>query len=134
MRRFCAASDVVAHIHLEPQSLEADGRTLDSTVLHDLLARHDVYLAAYAGAITYAQACLFRGKPIPHLVVRSQAGPVTVLILKDEQVNAPVRIQEDGFYGRILPADKGSIAIVGYATGATDALEQRVLKAVQWAL
>lgn len=128
------ASDVVAHIYHEPQSLEADSRTVDATLLRDLLARHDAHLAAYAGAITYARSCLFRGMPIPHLVVQTEAGPVTVLMLPDERVDAPVRVHKDGFYGRILPADKGSIAIVGNAPGVTDAVEQRILKVVQWAL
>ncbi|MBA3564547.1 MAG: DUF3379 family protein [Gammaproteobacteria bacterium] len=125
------ASDVIAHIRHEPHSLEPGQAVVDAPLLDNLLARHGTRLAANIGTITYAQACLLRGRPISHLVVQDEAGPVTVLVLPDERVAAPMQVQKDGFHGRIIPAGKGSIAFVGYAQETTDAVEQRVLNAVQ---
>ena len=40
--------------------------------------------AAGAGLVSYANSCVFRGHHVPHLVVQTEAGPVTVMVLVHE--------------------------------------------------
>jgi hypothetical protein len=70
-------------------------------------------LATSAGLVSYANSCLFRGYLVPHLVVQSASGPVTVMVLVHESVPAPVRFDEQGYRGMILPMPgHGSVAVL----------------------
>ena len=65
------------------------------------------------GEVSLRSAALYEGHVVPHLVVRMPQGPVTVLLLRHRNVGEPVRVSEQGYVGVVLPAPRGSIAIVG---------------------
>src|SRR5437764_976561 len=56
--------------------------------------------------IRYAQSCWLRGHYVPHLVIQTSRGPVTVLILRHEQVRARRSFHEAGMTGIIVPAEQ----------------------------
>jgi hypothetical protein len=82
--------------------------------------------------VSYARTCPFRGEKVPHLVVQTGVGPVTVMVLRNEKVSAPVHFDEQGYSGTILPAGPGSIAVIGTAHANLDQVAERVLDAVEW--
>jgi hypothetical protein len=65
-------------------------------------------------------------------VVQTGAGPVTVMVLRNETVEAPVSFDEQGYSGTIMPAGPGSIAVIGTAHANLDHVAERVLAAVEW--
>ena len=92
------AADVAAHMQGEPGAW----RTTDpvpSSELQDVLRDSRLQLTAGAGVVSYASSCAFRGHHVPHLVVQTGSGPVTVMVLVHESVAKPVQFDEQGYRG-----------------------------------
>ena len=131
--RASLAQDVVRHMGHEPQAMVATSREADPAEVEAVLERAGVHLRPGAATVSYANTCPFRGGKVPHLVVQTGAGPMTVMVLRDEKVPAPVDFDEDGYAGTIVPAGPGSIAVIGHAPAA-DLVQvaERVRNAIQW--
>jgi hypothetical protein len=69
---------------------------------------------------------------VPHLVVRTAAGPVTVLMLRHREIDEPMRVEEGALEGVVLPAPNGSIAVVGRDLADPDSVARKVFDAVDW--
>jgi hypothetical protein len=70
-------------------------------------------LAGGAGLVSYASSCAFRGHQVPHLVIQTESGPVTVMVLVHEREPKPVQFDEQGYRGVIVPvAGHGSLAVL----------------------
>ena len=126
------AEDVLEHLSHEQQSLVATTRPADAALVAKVLERGGIRLLPGAGLVSYASSCRFRGRTVPHLVVQTASGPVTVMVLRNEKAGAPVSFDEDGFSGRIVPAGPGSIAVVGAGDADLEQVTARVLAAVEW--
>jgi hypothetical protein len=127
------AKDVVVHIHHEPGAFESK-----TAVPRDEF--EGVLKAAGAtmtevGTVSYVKLCPFRGTMVAHFVVQGSAGPVTVLLLPDEEVTEPVPVDEDGIVGTIVSLETGgSIAVVGNPGEQIEDIQNRVAAAVKWRL
>jgi hypothetical protein len=126
------ARQLVEHIEHEPEALLVTGEPADPARLGKVLARAGISLRPEIGVVHYARSCPFRGDRVPHLVVESDGGPVTVMVLRNEKSAAPVSFEEDGYKGRIVPAGPGSIAIIGSDEVDLEQVVARVLAAVEW--
>ncbi len=69
---------------------------------------------------------------MPHLVIQGERGPVTVLLMPEEPVDAPVSLEDETSHGVILPVGGGSIAIVAPRGEALERIEESVLNSVAW--
>jgi hypothetical protein len=132
------AADVVTHMRLEPQAWRRTDVPVQSAKLEDVLRDSHLRLAAGAGMISYANSCEFRGHQVPHLVVQTEAGPVTVMVLVHERSPTPVQFDEQGYRGVIVPvAGHGSLAVLtrGPATDlkTIEHITRRVLDSIVWA-
>lgn len=126
------AEQLVSHVEGEAQSLIRTSAVVESERLHDVLTRSGVRLNSGAGAISYAMSCWFRGHYVPHLVVQTERGPVTVLLLTEEQdVKRREVFDEGGFHGVVLPAPRGAVAVLGRDAQAEEVAE-RFLSAVEY--
>jgi hypothetical protein len=125
------ATALVEHMDHEPEALGAE-TPADPARVERVLGRGGIRLKPGIGAVSYANTCPFRGRRVPHLVVQTDAGPVTVIVLGNEKVEAPVRFDEQGYSGTIMPAGPGSIAVVGTAHANLDQVAGQVLAAVEW--
>ncbi|HEY6483481.1 MAG TPA: DUF3379 family protein [Steroidobacteraceae bacterium] len=108
------AAEVVTHVEGEPNSWSAT-QPISAARLDAVLRKSGVALGAGIGPIVYANSCWFRGHFVPHLVVTTPAGPVTVMILKHEHVRSASHFAEDGYSGMLSPAPEGSVAILSRA-------------------
>ncbi|HLW23256.1 MAG TPA: DUF3379 family protein [Steroidobacteraceae bacterium] len=107
------AADVVAHMAGEPQAWTRTGTPVPAGQLDRVLREARVSIAPGAPMVSYAQSCWFRGHQVPHLVVQTEHGPVTVMVLVHESVKQPVRFDEGGYRGVLLPDDAhGSLAVL----------------------
>jgi hypothetical protein len=131
------AADVVAHMAGEPEAWTRTEVPVPSPELDAVLRDAHMHLGADAGTVSYAQSCLFRGHHVPHLVVQTGMGPVTVMVLVHESVSKPKAFDEDGYRGVLLPvAGHGSIAVLAKdQSGNLASVENvaaRVRTAIEW--
>lgn len=111
------AAEIVAHVEGEPASW-MQRTPLPQSALDFIARRSGIEIDASAGAVVYARNCPFRGQSVPHLVVTTSRGPVTVLVLRNERVESQVRFKDNGYEGMLLPTSAGALAVLG--RGATD--------------
>lgn len=114
------ASAVVEHMAHEPEAWTR-GDVLASTAVVPVLARSGVALRDDMPAVSYASSCWFRGRYVPHLVVLTSGGPVTIMVLPDEQVAGRIAFHEGGYRGVIVPAQRGAIVVLGQDPSDVDA-------------
>lgn len=130
--REALAGQLVAHVEGEAQSLVRTADVVEPERLDDVLARSGVRLKPGAGPVSYAMSCWFRGHYVPHLVVQTDGGPVTVLLLTRERgVTGRKVFDEGGFHGVVLPAPRGAVAVLGRDARAEEVAE-RLLRAVEY--
>jgi hypothetical protein len=130
--RALLADDIVKHMAHEPGAMMASSAPEDASRVERVMERGGIRLRPDAGMVSYAQTCRFRGEKVPHLVVQTDSGPVTVMVLRDEKVAAPVKFAEQGYVGTILPAGPGSVAVIGPTGADLSQVAARVAAAVVW--
>jgi hypothetical protein len=133
--REALATALVKHVVHEPQALVRTEEAVPQSAVRYVLARSGVRLEPGMPGVSYAQSCWFRGWFVPHLVVQTGRGPVTVLVLPHEKVAQPTPIDEGGYRGVIVPAPRGALAVLSRdAGGGADVAEvaARVVAAVRF--
>jgi hypothetical protein len=129
--RVSVAREVIGHVSHEPGAFQGTTALAPGQV-DAVLGEEGVRLWPGIGDVTYAMRCVFDGRVVPHLVVQTADGPVTVLLLRHRAIGEPVRLDRAGFQGVVLPAPRGSIAVVGAGIPDIDGVAQRVFEAVDW--
>ena len=130
------AADVVTHMGGEPDAWITRTPVLDSE-LEAVLRDSHLRLSERAGPVSYAASCAFRGHHVPHLVIQTESGPVTVMVLVHESVPKSVRFDEGGYRGVIVPvAGHGSLAVLTRGSSAdiksVEAIAARVQSSITW--
>ena len=93
------AQDVLAHMDHEPEAFVVTTTPADAAVLGRVLERGGIRLRPEVGTVSYANSCRFRGRTVPHLVVQTDGGPVTVMVLRNERPDAPVALRRARLFG-----------------------------------
>jgi len=125
------AHDVVAHVEGEPMSWSST-QQVPPGAASEILAKAGVALDTSSDKVVYARTCPFRGHEVPHLVVTTSRGPVTVLVLRYETVKKQVSFHEAGMTGVITPAPHGSIAVLAKGDDNIDAVAAQMQQDVRW--
>lgn len=126
------AEEIVSHVHHESFAMVRTDERVDDQVLAGILAKSGLSLRPNAAEVSYASTCPFRGHQVPHLVVQTDQGPVTVMVLTEEKPTKTMkRFEEDGYEGVIAPAPRGVLAVLGKDVPVEQATE-RVRQALQW--
>jgi hypothetical protein len=134
--RASLAAAVVAHVVDEPQSWIGQAPVADPKLAAVLRDAH-MRLKGDAGAVSYASSCEFRGHVVPHLVVQTAQGPITVMVLVHEAAAKEMQFDEHGYRGVIEPvAGHGSIALLMRSSDArmneVEDIAARVREAIVW--
>ena len=131
--RASLADDVVRHLAHEPGAMAVTATSADPDAVAAVLSDAGVRFAPDVGVVSYSSTCFFRGHDVPHLVVQTAEGPVTVMILRHERVATRQRFDEDGYAGAIVPAGPGSVAVIGRVPDAAlDGIASRVAASIGW--
>lgn len=125
------ARALVGHVQHEPGATTVTAPA-DPARLAEVLRRGGIRLRPGIGTVSYAESCTFRRRTVPHLVVQTDRGPVTVMVLRHESVAGPVRFDEQGYRGTIVPAGPGSIAVIGAGGADPGPVAEHVLAAIEW--
>jgi hypothetical protein len=128
------ADEVLAHLDHELGSLVVTDEAVSERSLRLVVSPDVADLDGGFGLISYARTCVINGKRIPHLVIQGEHGPVTVLLMPDEEVAAAMTLVGKGVNGVILPVGKGSIAIIGEREENLSDIEKRVVDSVEWSI
>ena len=126
------ADEVLAHLDHEPHALVVSSTPVSDKRLERVVPATVAQMDHSAGLITYARSCEINGKTVPHLVIQGERGPVTVLLMPDEEVAAAQTLDGENMHGVILPVGKGSIAIIGAREEPLERIEKSVLSSVAW--
>jgi hypothetical protein len=130
------AAAVVAHMAGEPEAWQRTEAVADSE-LNAVLKDSKLRLKPDAGVVSYASSCSFRGHRVPHLVVQTPSGPVTVMVLVHESVRKPMQFDDEGYRGTIVPVPgHGSIAVLmrglKVGSGEIERIAARVDDSIVW--
>ena len=131
------AADVVTHMGGEPGAWLQTDVPVPGAELQGVLQDSHVRLGAGAGVVSYASSCAFRGHHVPHLVIQTESGPVTVMVLVHERVQKPVSFDEQGYRGVIVPvAGHGSLAVLTHGASTdlktVELIAAQVLDSISW--
>jgi hypothetical protein len=131
------AADVVKHMAGEPDAWQLTDVPVPDADLNAVLKNSKLRLRAAAGVVSYASSCDFRGHKVPHLVVQTKSGPVTVMVLVHEAVRTRKQFDEQGYRGTIVPVPgHGSIAVLmresESGSGDVERIAARVDDSIVW--
>jgi len=126
------ADEIVAHLDHEPYALRVTDTPVSETRLRSVVPTKLADLDHGAGVITYAQTCVLNGHRVPHLVIQGARGPITVLLLPDEKLNAAVEFGGESINGVLLPVGEGSIAIIGERDEQLEPIKERLVSSLKW--
>ena len=129
------AAAVVAHMAGEPEAWQRTDIAVDAPALEHALKDSNLRLKPGAGIVSYATSCPFRGHRVPHLVVQTPAGPVTVMVLVHEPLRKSMQFDEQGYRGTLVPVPgHGSLAVLMQDSGITSAEVARIAAQVDDAI
>lgn len=126
------ADEVLAHLDHAPDALVVSSTPVSTQALEKAVPTDIASMNHSAGLITFAKSCEINGKTVPHLVIQGQRGPVTILLMPDEEVTSAQTLDGENTHGVILPVGNGSIAIIGAREEPLERIEKSVLSSVAW--
>lgn len=111
-------AEIVAHLDHEPEAIFTTVSVAERDLNQVLAGEATIDIAALTaelGPVTYARKCVVAGQWMSHLVIQSDDGPVTVLLIPEQSVNGivPFDLADQGLGGSIVPVGRGSIAVLG---------------------
>ncbi len=125
---------LIAHVEHEPILLQPSTEVVELQRVSNVLLQANVTLRADIGRVRHAGLCEFNGKTVPHLVVTTQNGPVTVMLLPDETVDSVQSFDNGVFSGVIVPNGRGAIAIIGGDSSDIELVRQQFNQAVEFSI
>jgi Protein of unknown function (DUF3379) len=105
------AAGVLQHVAGESASW-SEVTPMTAAATDSVLAGAGVTLDSADTTVIYARSCLFNGHWVPHLVVRTATGPVTVMVLRAEHIAARQAFRQNGYSGILVPTPSGGTLAV----------------------
>ncbi len=126
------AAGVLDHVAHESASWsEVTPMTAAATTA--VLAGAGVSLDPADTTVTYARSCLFNGHWVPHLVVQTTAGPITVMVLNQEHTAARQSFRQNGYSGILVPVPGGgTLAVIAQGDPDLDAVARALGPHLHW--
>lgn len=125
-------NDILQHIRSEPGMLETDKQVT--------LAEVNEHMDTLGGRftedgdsmrITDIKDCWIKGNAL-HLVVKSQQGTVSVLIMDNAPVDSELPFEDDRFQGVVTPTPRGNLAIVSENAEGIEEVRQVLASHITW--
>ena len=129
--RDALARSVALHAGHEPAAFVTT-QPVNSAKLAEVLRVSHVQMLPGGPTVTYASSCQLRGHTVPHLAVLTDHGPVVVMVLTEDPVKARQAFAENGYHGVLVPAARGSLAIVSEHDEDFDAIISAVASRVRY--
>jgi hypothetical protein len=124
------AGEVVRHVEEEADSWNSH-QSLPPEDVAAILRKAGVQFDSPL-PVVYGYPCPFRGHRVAHLVVQTPNGTMTVMLIPHERVMRRTGIEQDGMQGVLLPAGRGSVALLTRNGEISDALAEQIVSRVRW--
>ena len=128
------SEEVLAHVDHEPGALRVTNVAVSDEQFSSVVNPSVGTMDRNAGLVTYASSCTINGRTIPHLVIQGEKGPITLLLMPEEMIDAAMTLDGRGVSGVIIPMGDGSIAIIGERDEPLDEIERRIIESVEWSI
>lgn len=126
-RQRALEEELVAHLRMKhPAGFGAQQQGIEGGEISALLARAGFALRADLGPVVNAWPCVFRDRPIAHLLLPGAAGPVTVLLLPFAPLSWRHSFAGKGLAGAIASCAGGAIAVMARHHADVDRVEARL--------
>jgi hypothetical protein len=125
------AHDVAQHMRHEPDAMTPSEARVATQLLDEVLKAKGLQLTQPLRNVSYLETCLIRGHFVPHLVVQTDQGPVTVLLLTEETVNEKRNFDEQEYHGVLMPGARGALAVIASDTALVESVAAQVNAAVR---
>lgn len=126
------AADVVDHMVHEPESLTVTQARISAELLDGVLRAKGMHLAKPMSEVSYLETCQFRKDLIPHIVVQTDRGPVTVLLLAEEKVARIRQFDEQHYHGVLVPMERGAMAVMASDASVVNSVAEKVKASIAW--
>jgi len=126
------ADDIVAHLNFESDAMTVSEARVSNTLLEGALQAKDLRLVQPLNDISYLHSCWIRRAWVPHIVVQTARGPVTVIVLPNEPASSEERFDEEPYHGTIIPMGRGSIVVIANDAALIDDVAAKVRTAIAW--
>jgi len=123
------AGELVEHVRHEASSWSGHAVPAGSVarVLQDAGVQFDISMP-----VVYASACPFHGRVVPHLVVQTAQGPLTVMLLPHEKVRRRAEFEQQGLHGVLLPAGEGAVAVLARGAEVPEPQVREIVSGARW--
>jgi hypothetical protein len=126
------ANDVAKHVEHEKFTLTPTETRISAELVNGALRAKGMLLTQPLENVSYAESCFLRGDLVPHFVVQTETGPVTVMIMPKETVKTATPFEEDGYRGILLPMRRGSMAVISSDLTTANSVADKVKSAIAW--
>ena len=130
--RTSIASDALAHLAHEPHTMTVSDQRISAELLDGALRAKGMRLKQPIEGVSYVQSCYVRGSFVPHLVVQTDRGPVTVILLTRDEVSAPENFDADRYHGVVVPLERGSAAVIATDPSVVETVANTVKASIAW--
>lgn len=124
------AGDVARHVEDEAESWDSNG-PLPATQVDEVLRTAGAHFDS-PYPVVYGYPCPFKGHRVAHLVLQTAHGAVTVMLIPHEHVRLRTKISRDGMSGVLLPAGKGTVALLTRDGKVPQDVADQVVSRVSW--
>jgi uncharacterized protein DUF3379 len=124
------AGDVVQHVVEEADSWNSHQPMPPAQVAEVLRVAGAHFDSPFP--VVYGYPCPFKGHRVAHLVVQTPDGTMTVMLIPHEHVRRRTEFSRDGMSGVLVPAGKGSVALLTRDGAVPQALADQIVSRVSW--
>lgn len=111
------AYEFIAHVASEPEVFQKAGY-IESGRLEQALSQFGVQMDGSIGEVRYLGDCIMDGVLTKHILVQTEHGTATLMLLPDRRISVTKPLTRDGLAVVVVPLGNGSLGIV------TDSPEQ----------
>jgi hypothetical protein len=127
--------EILAHMDHEESSRQVTSVPVATRTLDRVVSPQVADMDQDIGLVTYAMSCVINGRTVPHLVIQGNKGPVTLILLPEETIDASVPLSGENVHGVLLPVGNGSIAVIGQREDQLDEIGdigRKLAESVEW--
>ncbi len=122
---------VLDYLYREYDSLTQE-REVPDAELAGMFQEIGASLTGSLGRVSHCEITEIGAHKSATVVMSGDMGPVTVVFIMDERISDRKPLENGGLSGVIVPAQKGSIAIVGEPGEGLTKVERKITSAVAW--
>ena len=129
------SSQLIAHMEDEQASRQVTSIGVSEQELATVAGASIVSMDTGDNLVTYVRTCIINNRPVPHLVIQGESGPVTLVLMAEEAIDDTVSLTGESVHGVIIPVGKGSVAVIGDRPSQLreiDQIGQRLRQSVTW--